>query len=87
MMSLFSLSNQQELFLPDSATSRVGGDILKGFDPHRHLARLWSLDKAQDQEDLLAWNARVCKAIADYNSKNPEAGAAARPFLRYRIEI
>src|SRR4051812_20604869 len=50
--------------LPDSPTQRVGGEILKGFEPHRHRARLWSLDKAQDAEDLLAWNARVTKAIA-----------------------
>ena len=30
--------------------------MLKGFDPHRHLARLWSLDKAQNAEDLQTWH-------------------------------
>ena len=82
---LVQLEQSTGIILPDSATSRVGGDILKGFDPHRHLARLWSLDKAQDHEDLLAWNARVCKTIADYNSKNPEA--AQLPDPSYVIEL
>ena len=46
--------------------------MLKGFEPHRHLARLWSLDKAQNADDLQTWHTRVLKLIADYNSKNPE---------------
>lgn len=58
--------------LPDSPTKRVGGELLKGFDEHRHLARLWSLDKAQSQEDLMTWYNRVVKLINDYNSKNQE---------------
>src|SRR5262245_33989715 len=62
---LVQLEQQSGQVLPDSPTQRVGGDILKGFEPHRHRARLWSLDKAQDAEDLLAWNTRVRKAIAD----------------------
>ncbi|WP_240546667.1 NAD-dependent DNA ligase LigA [Paenibacillus artemisiicola] len=70
---------------PDSPTQRVGGEILKGFEPHRHLSRLWSLDKAQDAEDLIAWNARVRKAIADYNAKNPEAEPLPEPS--YVVEL
>ncbi|WP_256759049.1 NAD-dependent DNA ligase LigA [Cohnella sp. WQ 127256] len=58
--------------LPNSPTRRVGGDILKGFEPHRHLSRLWSLDKAQNIEDLNAWVARVNRLITDYNAKNPD---------------
>lgn len=71
--------------LPDSPTLRVGGELLKGFDPHRHRARLWSLDKAQDQEDLLAWHARVQKAVADYNTKNPDVEPLPQPS--YVIEL
>ena len=33
--------------LPDSPTRKVGGDPLKGFEEHRHISRLWSLDKVQ----------------------------------------
>ncbi|KQX63784.1 NAD-dependent DNA ligase LigA [Paenibacillus sp. Root444D2] len=69
---LTALEKETGITLPSSPTQRVGGDILKGFDPHKHLARLWSLDKAQNAEDLQTWHTRVLKLIADYNSKNPE---------------
>ncbi|NBD26659.1 NAD-dependent DNA ligase LigA [Paenibacillus sp. T1] len=82
---LAALEQQTGSALADSPTQRVGGDILKGFEPHRHLARLWSLDKAQDAEDLLAWNARMRKAVADYNAKNPEAQPLPDPG--YVIEL
>ncbi|MFC4303370.1 NAD-dependent DNA ligase LigA [Cohnella boryungensis] len=69
---LTKLEAESGAILPDSPSRRVGGEILKGFEPHRHLTRLWSLDKAQNLEDLTAWSARVNKLIADYNAKNPE---------------
>ncbi|NQX70053.1 NAD-dependent DNA ligase LigA [Paenibacillus alba] len=69
---LSALEKETGTILPSSPTLRVGGDILKGFEPHRHLARLWSLDKAQNAADLQTWHTRVLKLIADYNSKNPE---------------
>lgn len=65
------LEAQTGITLPDSPTGRVGGELLEGFKPHRHLAPLWSLDKAQNQEQLLNWNNRALKLIADYNGKNP----------------
>ncbi|WP_240633372.1 NAD-dependent DNA ligase LigA [Paenibacillus montanisoli] len=82
---LVRLEQETGSALPDSPTQRVGGDILKGFDPHRHRARLWSLDKAQDNEDLLAWNTRVKKAIGDFNAKNP--GETPLPEPSYAIEL
>ncbi|WP_445293268.1 NAD-dependent DNA ligase LigA [Cohnella sp. 56] len=69
---LVLLEKETGTVLPDSPTHRVGGEILKGFEPHRHMARLWSLDKAQDVEDLQAWAQRVAKLVADYNTRNPE---------------
>jgi DNA ligase (NAD+) len=69
---LVALERETGVVLPNSPTRRVGGEILKGFEPHRHKARLWSLDKARTEADLLAWNARVQKAIADYNERNPD---------------
>jgi len=71
--------------LPGSPTQRVGGDLLKGFEPYRHRSRLWSLDKAQDTEDLLAWNQRVRKGIADWNAKNP--GEPPLPEPTYVVEM
>lgn len=81
---LATLEMETGTILPSSPTQRVGGDILKGFDPHRHLARLWSLDKAQNADDLQTWHTRVLKLIADYNSKNPETPL---PDPTYVVEL
>jgi DNA ligase (NAD+) len=69
---LVRLERETGTVLPDSPTRRVGGEILKSFEPHRHLARLWSLDKAQSMEDLTAWAARAARLIADYNARHPD---------------
>lgn len=82
---LVALENETGQVLPDSPTLRVGGELLKGFLPHRHLSRLWSLDKAQNKDDLTAWHNRVSKAVADYNSKNPNV--APLPDPAYVIEL
>lgn len=68
---LVALEAETGTTLPGSPTQRVGGELLEGFKPHRHLAPLWSLDKAQNEEQLLNWNNRALKLIADYNAKNP----------------
>ncbi|WP_027091775.1 NAD-dependent DNA ligase LigA [Cohnella thermotolerans] len=81
---LLALEAQTGTVLPDSPSRRVGGDILKGFEPHRHLSRLWSLDKAQTAEDLAAWETRVKKLIADYNARNPERPL---PDPEYVVEL
>jgi len=47
--------------LPDSPTRRVGGAVMEGFEPHRHIARLWSMDKAQSVEEIQAWAQRAQK--------------------------
>lgn len=69
---LVSLEKETGVVLPESPTQRVGGEILQGFDEHRHLSRLWSLDKAQTEDDLDAWYARVTKLINEYNQAHPE---------------
>lgn len=81
---LSTLEQETGVTLPASPTHRVGGDLLKGFEPHRHLARLWSLDKAQNATDLATWHTRVLKLIADYNSKNPETPL---PDPTYVVEL
>ena len=47
--------------LPDSPTRRVGGDVLPGFQPHTHLARLWSMGKAQSIDAVREWANRAEK--------------------------
>ena len=51
--------------LPDSPSRRVGGEVLSGFEPHRHIARLWSMDKAQSEEEILAWAQRCGRLTED----------------------
>ena len=49
----------------DSPTRRVGGAVMEGFEQHRHIARLWSMDKAQSEEEILAWAQRCEKQTND----------------------
>ena len=46
---------------PDSPTRRVGGEPIKGFVKHTHLARLFSLDKSVTEAELSAFLTRVEK--------------------------
>ncbi|WP_106767208.1 NAD-dependent DNA ligase LigA [Paenibacillus faecalis] len=69
---LVALEKETGVVLSDSPTQRVGGELLKGFVPHRHLAPLWSLDKAQNIEQLRTWQERVIRLVNDYNTKNPD---------------
>ena len=51
----------------DSPTRRVGGEPMKGFERHTHIARLYSLDKSVSYDELDAFFTRVGKAV-----ENPE---------------
>ena len=55
------------IILPDSPTRKVGGDLLKGFEEHRHINRLWSMDKVQSMEELDAWIQRTEKLAETEN--------------------
>ncbi|MNK86705.1 DNA ligase [compost metagenome] len=78
---LVALEAETGVTLPDSPTQRVGGELLKGFKPHRHLTPLWSLDKAQNEEHLQSWNNRVLKLVGDYNAKNPDTPLPAPSYV------
>lgn len=58
---LLALERETGYIRPDSPTQRVGGEILPGFEKIRHLAPLFSLDKARTKEELLAWEERAKK--------------------------
>ena len=58
LVELEKLSGRIE---PDSPTRRVGGEPLKGFERHRHISRLYSLDKCVTYERLSAFVTRVKK--------------------------
>lgn len=58
--------------LPDSPTRRVGGAVLAGFEPHTHLAPLWSMGKAQSIEEVRAWAGRAEKLMKETGLPQPE---------------
>ena len=58
---LVVLERETGVTLPDSPTRRVGSAPLQGFAEHRHLARLWSMDKAQSVGAVMDWAARAEK--------------------------
>lgn len=43
----------------DSPTRRVGGEPISSFNKHEHIERLYSLDKATTEEELVAFDKRV----------------------------
>ncbi len=59
---LKELERETGLVLADSPTRRVGGEPVKGFARHAHIARLYSLDKAVSEDELDAFFTRVKKA-------------------------
>lgn len=58
---LKKLEKETGITLEDSPTHRVGGETLSGFETHRHIHRLWSMDKVQSMEELDSWILRTEK--------------------------
>ena len=58
---LKELERETGVRLPDSPTRRVGGEPIKAFARHRHIAPLFSLDKAVTEDELSAFVTRVQK--------------------------
>ena len=56
---LVALEQESGITLPDSPTHRVGGEPLQGFAQHRHITRLWSMDKVQSIPALEEWILRT----------------------------
>lgn len=56
---LVAMEKETGIVLPDSPTRRVGGEPLAAFRQHRHLNRLWSMDKVQSKEALAGWFERM----------------------------
>ncbi|MBR6186839.1 MAG: NAD-dependent DNA ligase LigA [Clostridia bacterium] len=61
---LLAMEKETGVVLPDSPSRRVGGEPLAAFRQHRHITRLWSMDKAQSEDELNAWFDRTEKLWA-----------------------
>ena len=60
---LLALEKETGTILPDSPTHRVGGEPLEKFEEHRHLGRLWSLDKVRSLDGIREWMDRVKRLL------------------------
>ncbi|KGO12641.1 NAD-dependent DNA ligase LigA [Clostridium botulinum] len=78
---LVILEKETQVTLPYSPTQRVGDKILGEFSKYTHKGRLWSLDKAQNMEQLIEWHNRNLKVIEQYNSMSEDK----LPELRYIV--
>jgi DNA ligase (NAD+) len=54
-----------ELLTSDSPTQRVGTPIQSGFQPHRHLVRMLSLDNAFDDAELDAFEQSIFRVVGE----------------------
>ena len=79
---LLKLEKESGIVLPDSPSVRVGAEPLTAFEPHRHISRLWSMDKVQSKEELLAWMQRTEKLHAQLN----DGREMPLPELKYAVE-
>ncbi|WEY40186.1 NAD-dependent DNA ligase LigA [Paraburkholderia sp. SUR17] len=59
-----------DLITPESPTQRVGGEVASGFEPVVHDAPMLSLNNGFEDEDIVAFDRRVCETLdvahADY---------------------
>lgn len=78
---LVILEKKTEVTFPYSPPQRVGDKILGEFSKYTHKGRLWSLDKAQNMEQLIEWHNRNLKVIEQYNSMSEDK----LPELRYIV--
>lgn len=79
---LLLLEKESGEVLPDSPSVRVGASPLAGFEEHRHLSRLWSMDKVQSKDELLQWLQRTEK---QHNLLSDGRETPLAP-LRYAVE-
>lgn len=62
---LVAMEKETGEILFDSPTRRVGGEPISAFKKHKHIERLYSLDKATSEEQLLAFDKRIKKEGED----------------------
>ncbi|HHW90193.1 MAG TPA: NAD-dependent DNA ligase LigA [Clostridiales bacterium] len=60
---LVALENQTGVTLQDSPTLRVGGEPISKFGTHKHITRIYSLDKVQTKGQLENWYHRLVRQL------------------------
>ncbi|HEY8424010.1 MAG TPA: NAD-dependent DNA ligase LigA [Clostridia bacterium] len=64
---LVALEKQTGIVLQDSPTRRIGGEPVAKFGTHKHIAKLYSLDKVQSKEELENWYHRLVRLLGGIN--------------------
>lgn len=62
---LSALEKETDIVLPDSPTRKIGGDPIKEFAPHKHIKKLYSLDKCNSYDELREWSEKIKKVAPD----------------------
>lgn len=62
---LSALEKETGIVLPDSPTRKIGGDPIKEFAPHKHIKKLYSLDKCNSYDELCEWSEKIKKVAPD----------------------
>lgn len=62
---LSALEKETGIVLPDSPTRKIGGDPIKEFTPHKHIKKLYSLDKCNSYDELREWSEKIKKVAPD----------------------
>ena len=74
---LLALESETGTVLPDSPTRKIGGEPIKEFLPHKHINKLYSLDKCNSYDELREWDKKIKKVSAT------ERGTATHLFLQF----
>ncbi|MBU5436427.1 NAD-dependent DNA ligase LigA [Tissierella sp. MSJ-40] len=83
---LVNLEKETGIIYSYSPTQRVGGHILDRFQKHVHLGKLWSLDKSQNEGQLINWDTRVRKIIGEYNNENEDKLPQPTYIVEYKFD-
>lgn len=83
---LVKLEKETGIIHSYSPTQRVGGELVDKFEKHTHLGRLWSLDKSQNEGELINWDNRVRKAINEYNLSNEDKLPNPKYIVEYKFD-
>lgn len=69
---LVDLEEQMGVQFPNSPTLRVGDIILDKFKKVKHKNKLWSLDKCQSFEELIAWDRKITQFCKEHGLPQPK---------------
>ena len=62
---LVALERQTGVVLPHSPTRKIGGEPIKQFVQHKHINKLYSLDKCNTFDGLREWSEKIKKQFPD----------------------